>query len=283
MYGEIMIVVNLMFNYAVLTFANAAGRTRISRKRLLLASLAGSLPAAVWPGSWAASCIALFAMVGAAFGFSRKRMAGGAGYVLMGALLAGGLLTALPVGEWGRGGQFRLVLCAGLAFAVLQLVKGKWLSVRQLSRLSEFRCASRLELFGSHIHLDVFIDTGNSCTEPLSGEAVHFVSLKAVKSIIPDELLACLQKTDPSGIPNLKGFPEEFRSSLRLIRIQTVDGAGWAVGIRFGVWELEGNRPLDPGCIVLTADDARYPHQASAILHVSALETTEERGMAHAT
>ncbi|WJY28810.1 MULTISPECIES: sigma-E processing peptidase SpoIIGA [Sporosarcina] len=283
MYGEIMIGVNLVFNYTVLAFANAAGQMRTSRKRLAAAAFAGALPAVIFQGSLAASGAALLLMVGTAFGFRMKQLAGAAGLVLMGALLAGGLLSAIPFSEWGQAGHVRTALFAGLAFAVLQFVKGKWLSVRQLSRLSEFRSSSVLRLFGRSLPVEVFIDTGNSCTEPLSNDAVHFVSLRAVREAIPETLLRRLENALDTGIPDLSTFPEDSRKLLRLIRIQTVDGTGWAVGIRFDEWVLEGGRRLDPGYIVLTSENTRYPHQASAILHVSALETGEERGMVHAT
>lgn len=286
MYGEVMIGINMVFNYTVLSFANATGNTKISRKRLALAAFAGAIPAVAFPGSIIASFSAFAIMTGCAFGFSARLWKSSVGLVLIGAFLAGGLLSALPFSQWGQDFQYRLIIYVALAYCCLQIVKVKWLDVRKISRFSEFACSSHLHLFGSSIPLHVFIDTGNSCTEPLSNDAVHFVALRALKPIIPDEFLESLQQIGNSQgvIPDITQFPEQYRKDLRLIRIQTVEGANWAVGIRFDDWELEGNRLLEKGYIVLTADDARYPHNASAILHVSALETREEeRGMLHAT
>lgn len=286
MYGEVMIIINMVFNYTVLSFANAAGNTKISKKRMLLAAFAGAIPAVAFPDSFAASLTAFAIMAGCAFGFSMRLWKASVGLVLIGAFLAGGLLSALPFSQMGQSFQYRLIIYVVLAYCCLQLVKVKWLDVRKISRFSEFACDSELHLFGTTVNLRIFIDTGNSCTEPLSNDAVHFVSLRAVKPIFPEDLLDGLQKVshDQQSIPDLSQFPETYRKHLRLIRIQTVEGANWAVGIRFDNWVLEGNRTLEKGYIVLTADDARYPHNAAAILHVSALETREEeRGMLHAT
>lgn len=286
MYGEVMIMINMVFNYTVLSFANAIGNSKIHKKRLMFAAFSGAIPAVVFPDSFLASLTAFFIMTSCAFGFSARLWKTSVGLVLIGAFVAGGLLTALPFSQWGQNFQYRLVLYVVLAYCCLQLVKVKWLDVRKISRFSEFSCSSVLQLFGSSIQLPVFIDTGNNCTEPLSNDAVHFVSLRAIKQLIPDDLLHSLQQVgnEQGAIPDLSQFPARFSKQLRLIRIQTVDGANWAVGIRFDDWELEGNRTLEQGYIVLTADDARYPHNASAILHVSALETREEgRGMLHAT
>ncbi|MDW0109305.1 sigma-E processing peptidase SpoIIGA [Sporosarcina aquimarina] len=286
MYGEVMIGINMVFNYTVLSFANTTGNAKIGKKQLVLAAFAGAIPAVVFPGSLTASFIAFAFMTVCAFGFSAHRWKASGVLVLIGAFLAGGLLSALPFTQWGQDFKFRLLFYAVLAYGCLQLVKVKWLDVRKISRFSEFACSSELVLFGTSVKLQVFIDTGNSCTEPLSNDAVHFVSLKAVKPILPEELLSCLEAAEVSqtAIPDLSKFPEKFRKKLRLIRIQTVEGANWAVGIRFDDWKLEGKHSLEKGYIVLTADNARYPHSASAILHVSALETKEEeRGLLHAT
>ncbi|WP_432354893.1 sigma-E processing peptidase SpoIIGA [Sporosarcina sp. A2] len=286
MYGEVMIGINMIFNYTVLSFANAIGNAKISKKRLMVAALVGAIPAVTIPGSLLASMVAFILMTGCAFGFSVRLWKASAGLVLIGAFLAGGLLSALPFSSWGKDFQFRLLFCAILAYLSLQIVKAKWLDVRKISRFSEFSGHSKLQIFGSSIELTIFIDTGNNCTEPLSNDAVHFVSLRAVQSVIPEEVLECLRQSGDSrnALPDLSHFPTNFRKQLRLIRVQTVEGANWAVGIRFDEWELEGNRFLEKGYIVLTADDARYPHNASAILHVSALESKEqERGMLHAT
>ena len=44
MYGEVIVGVNMLFNYAILSFANKVGNVHAARGRLLLASFAGALP-----------------------------------------------------------------------------------------------------------------------------------------------------------------------------------------------------------------------------------------------
>ena len=44
MYGEIIVGVNMLFNYAILSFANKVGNVHAARGRLLFASFTGALP-----------------------------------------------------------------------------------------------------------------------------------------------------------------------------------------------------------------------------------------------
>ena len=46
MYGELIVGVNMLFNYAILSFANKVGNVQAARGRLLFASFAGALPVA---------------------------------------------------------------------------------------------------------------------------------------------------------------------------------------------------------------------------------------------
>ena len=63
----------------------------------------------------------------------------------------------------------------------------------------------------------------------------------------------------------------------------TVQGQSWAVGFRFKRWILGEGNALQPGYIVVTKNDRRYPDGAGAILHVSAMESLNgERGTAYA-
>ena len=64
---------------------------------------------------------------------------------------------------------------------------------------------------------------------------------------------------------------------MRLVRLQTVQGQSWAIGFKFDRWFIEGSSTLQPGYIVLTKSDRRYPDGAGAILHVSAMESNQRR------
>ena len=43
MYGEFIVGVNMLFNYAILSFANKVGNVQAARGRLLFASFAGAV------------------------------------------------------------------------------------------------------------------------------------------------------------------------------------------------------------------------------------------------
>ena len=51
MYGELIVGVNMLFNYAILSFANKVGNVQAARGRLLFASFAGALPVVIFPSS----------------------------------------------------------------------------------------------------------------------------------------------------------------------------------------------------------------------------------------
>ena len=69
-----------------------------------------------------------------------------------------------------------------------------------------------------------------------------------------------------------------YQKSIRLIRLMTVQGQSWAVGFKFKRWVVGDGNTLQPGYIVLTKKDRRYPDGAGAILHVSAMESLNGKG-----
>ena len=68
MYGEIIIGVNMLFNYAILSFANKVGNIQAARGRLLFASFAGALPVAIFPSSAIVVVLSFMCMTVCAFG-----------------------------------------------------------------------------------------------------------------------------------------------------------------------------------------------------------------------
>ena len=81
--------------------------------------------------------------------------------------------------------------------------------------------------------MDVFVDTGNSCTEPLSGAPVHFVSLKAMEDYIPEDLMKPLLLWDPTDSPAFQISRADYQKDMRLVRLTTVQGQSWAIGFKF--------------------------------------------------
>lgn len=271
MYGELIIGVNMLFNYAILSFANKVGNVQAARGRLLFASFVGALPVTIFPSSAIAVVLSFIGMTLCAFGKAFEPWKKSATMVLIGAVFAGGLLTAFHFRIQTISSSLNVLSYAVVAYVALYFMNKKWLDVRTARHVSELKSSSVLHAWGKDIPIVVFVDSGNSCIEPLSGAAVHFVALKAVEKDIPKDLKESLLVWD--GTPSLAEFPDCYQKSLRLIRLMTIQGRSWAVGLKFERWTIGTGNSLQPGYIVLTKNDRRYPDGAEAILHVSAMES----------
>lgn len=278
MYGEIIIGLNMLFNYAILTFANKVGNVGVNRRRLLYASFVGAVPVTFFPSSAVAVIASFLGMTVCAFGRAFGPWKKSAGIVLIGAVFAGGLLTAFQYRIHTPNGKVSILLYAVIAYSSLYFMRKKWLDVRITRSVSELNATSTLCVWGQDIPVKVFVDTGNSCTEPLSGAPVHFVSTKVLEGFIPEELKEPLFSWDPLGPAKLTQFPEAYLKDIRLVKLVTVQGNSWAVAFKFEEWKIEGGTALEQGYIVLTKEDRRYPDGAGAILHVSAMETISKKG-----
>lgn len=272
MYGELIIGLNMLFNYAILLFANRVGNVGVKRGRLLFASFIGAVPVTFFPTSAIAVIIAFIGMTVCAFGKVFERWRKSAVMVLIGAVFAGGLLTALQYQVYAPSGKVSILVYALIAYSSLYIMRRKWLDVRTVHSVSELHAETIVKMWGHDIPVKVFVDTGNNCTEPLSGAPVHFVSFKVVERFIPDDLLAPLLSWNPKKPAKLTTFPETYLKDIRLVNIHTVQGNSWAVALKYERWELEEALELGQGFIVLTKEDGRYPQGADAILHVSAAE-----------
>ena len=284
MYGEILIAVNMLFNYAILSFANKVGNIQVARGRLWLASFLGAVVVVIFPSSLIVLVVGFLAMTVCAFGVQFNLWKKTASLVLIGAVVAGGLLTAIQLRLQLFGAIGNILICTFIAYVSLTFVKQKWLDVRVAHNVSSLHSNSTLTCWNAEVDIKIFIDSGNSCTEPLSGFPVHFVSFKIVEPILPANLISPLLEWNPSGTPNLAHFPDEHKKDIRLIRLMTVQGSSWAVGFKFEQWTLDNGGMLRPGYLVLTKNDRRYPEGAGAILHVSAMDSLLTEGrVVHAT
>jgi stage II sporulation protein GA (sporulation sigma-E factor processing peptidase) len=284
MYGEILIAVNMLFNYAILSFANKVGNIQVARGRLWLASFLGAVVVVIFPSSLIVVVVGFLAMTVCAFGVQFNLWKKSASLVLIGAVVAGGLLTALQLRLQLFGTAGNVLICVLIAYVSLTFLKQKWLDVRVAHNVSSLHLNSTLSCWNAEVDINVFIDSGNSCTEPLSGSPVHFVSFKIVEPFLPANLINPLLEWNPSGSPNLAQFPDEHKKNIRLIRLMTVQGSSWAVGFKFEQWKLDNGEMLRPGYLVLTKNDRRYPEGAGAILHVSAMDSLLTEGrIVHAT
>ncbi|WP_153731209.1 sigma-E processing peptidase SpoIIGA [Sporosarcina obsidiansis] len=275
MYGELMIGVNMLFNYAILSFTNKVGNHQTSRRRLWSASFIGAFFVTLFPYSMLAIILTFLGMTYIAFGQTFGSWKSSVLAVLIASFFAGGLLTLVYTNISTVKTNTLLLFAIGLTYLSLYVVKIKWLDTRTKTRLIHYTLDSELKMWGRSIPLKVFIDTGNHCVEPISGAPVHFIALQAVKEQLPIDFVTALEKWKPDSSPDLSDFPTLFQRDLRLIRLQTVQGASWTVGIKYESW-LVAEQPLPAGYIVLTKEQRHYPQGASAILQVSAMEVMKE-------
>lgn len=282
MYGELMIGLNMMFNFTVLSFANKMQNMKISLSRLCFASFIGAIPVVFFSVSIWSMIFTFIGMTVIAYGKAFNYWRKSASVALLGALFAGGLLTALQTQVKSLTSYKFILFYSLIAYGALYFVKMKWQDVRTAERVADLTALSTLSIWETEIPINVFVDSGNSCTEPLSGKAVHFVSFRAVEAFMPEDLKAYLLNWDAKSMPKVLDLPSQYQKELRLVKLITVQGDSWAIGINYKKWMIEGGEPLEQGYFVLTKDDQRYPDDAQAILHVSAMEKlTGERGRAN--
>lgn len=277
MYGELMIGINMLFNYAILSFTNKVGNHHTSRRRLWSAAFIGAFFITLFPYSVPAMIFTFLGMTYIAFGQTFGSWKSSILAVLIATFFAGGLLTLIYAQISISANQSFLFVAIGLTYLSLYIVKHKWIDTRMMNKLMSFTLDSELMLWGQSIPLKVFIDTGNHCVEPLSGDPVHFIGYRAVKEQLPVDFALALESWNPAESPDLACFPAPYQRSLRLIRLQTVQGASWAVGIKYDSWLLDGEL-LPTGYIVLTKEQRKYPQGAAAILQVSAMDVLKEEG-----
>ncbi|GKV64271.1 MULTISPECIES: sigma-E processing peptidase SpoIIGA [unclassified Sporosarcina] len=275
MYAELMIGINMLFNYAILSFTNKVGNHQTGRRRLWSASFIGAFFITMFPHSVPAIIFTFLGMTYIAFGQTLSSWKNAAPAVLIAAFFAGGLLTLIYSKIAIAQNNLFVLFAVGIAYIALYIFKIKWLDTRKDSRLQRLTADSELMLWKQEIPLKVFIDTGNHCVEPISGASVHFIAFEAVKEQLPADFSTALQKWNPDTSPDLSQFPAVYQKDLRLIRLQTVQGASWTVGIKYDSWLIDG-QPLPAGYAVLTKEQRKYPQGASAILQVSALEIMKE-------
>src|SRR5690606_36616251 len=122
MYGEIIIGINTVFNFAISSFANRMGKAQAKWSRLFLASFVGAVPVSLFPSSPLAIVIAFLVMLICAFGLSFSSWGSPSLIVLIGALFAGGALTVFTDMFMLSNAKITVFVCALLAYLSLYLL-----------------------------------------------------------------------------------------------------------------------------------------------------------------
>ena len=274
MYAEVLIAINTLVNYTLLSFSSKMGSINQAKWRLWLSAFAGSVSIVIFGGSFLSIVATFIFMTVLAFGLNRSNWTLAAANTLIGALFAGGLLTVIQP----MLAKFDYYLVLAIAGTILLIslagLRKNWFRVNLTAVNKSYVGQVTIKLFQQEFQLTSYSDTGNQAIEPLSGNPVHFISADKLRSYIPSELWDFLYSFEGTSTESLKDLPMPFRSQVRLIRLQTVqEKSTWAVGIKVDHIRLKTNkeRTLAPCYIVLTKNSKHFPRQTDAILHASTL------------
>jgi len=274
MYAEVLIAINTLVNYSLLSFSNKMGSFHQKPWRLWGSAFIGGVSIVLFGGSFISIIVTFIGMTTLAFGFNRSKWFLAATNTLIGALFAGGLLTVIqPL--LAKASWYVVLVIAGSVLAIsLAGIRKNWFRVNLTAIKDSYMGQVTIRLFQQEFQLTSYSDTGNHCIEPLSGNPVHFISAEKMKSYIPTELWQYLYTFEGNTTETMKDIPLPFRSQLRLIRLQTVqDQSTWALGIKVDHIRLKTTTEhmLAPCYIVLTKNSKHFPRQTDAILHASTL------------
>lgn len=281
MYAEVMITLNALINYTLLSFTNKIGTFQQKKWRLWVSALAGGILIVVLGGGFLSITITFIVMIITAFGFKRSNFMLAASNCLIGSLFAGGLLTVIqPV--FKSANWFTLLAIGGAVLLVsLTGVYKNWFRINMKAVKESYISQVTFQLFGHDVILSSYTDTGNQCIEALSGKPVHFVSSAKVESYIPEDLWNYLIHFDGHDPAQFQQVPSQFKHQVRLIRLATVQSQStWAVGIKVDQLSIRHTEQclLPPCYIVLTKNSKHFPRQTDAILHASTLFVQQSRG-----
>jgi len=274
MYAEVLIAINTLVNFSLLSFSNKMGSFHQKSWRLWGSAFIGGVSIVVFGGNFISLVATFICMTTLAFGFNRSNWVLAATNTLIGALFAGGLLTVIqPL--MANASWYVFLIIAGTILALsLTGVRKNWFRVNLTAIKDSYMGQVTIRLFQQEFQLTSYSDTGNHCIEPLSGNPVHFISAEKMKSYIPAELWQYLYSFEGTSTETFKDIPFPFRSQVRLIKLQTVQNQStWAIGIKVDHIRLKttSEHLLEPCYIVLTKNSKHFPRQTDAILHASTL------------
>lgn len=273
MYGEWLVLINMLYNLAILTFAAKVTGVHVKNKRLLMSSLCSSLIAVIGGQTLMITLLSFVVLIGIAFRFKYRSFQKQGPIVLTATVIVGGVLTALQPYLQNLSVIHFILICFLLAVGNLLAFYKQWGFVK-LERFSgQFVYQTTLKIFDETIPLSAFVDTGNQCIEPLSGKPVHFVSYTAVRPNMPASLKKALVEWQEADPYNVTMFSPDHQRLIRFIHVNTVQQQSVVLGFRFDEWHIEGesSQVKTNEYIVFTKKAKNFPHSTAAILHFSAL------------
>lgn len=273
MYGEWLVLYNTVFNYVLLAFTSEVSGLRIRKRRLLLsACMSGWISVLFWE-NFLGSIASFIVLLVIAFGFQISNFIRRGVVVWIAALFLGGALLLLQPYIHQLSFINFLIVCSLVGVLILYLFYRSWQYERQQRLEGNFVLTTKLTIDNTDISLSSYVDTGNVCTEPLSGKPVHFISYTAVEANLPMDWREGLERWRVETPYDISMLPKSLSKRIRFIQLSTVQQeSSIALAIRFEKWELLTlNKVLTEEYVVLVKNAANFPKQTEAILHVSTL------------
>ncbi len=251
-YVDLLFAINAAINYLLLRGSAAIGGVPANRLRLLAAALFGGLYAVitVLPGMETLSgfvcqslCAAL--MLLAAFGWKRTTVRQGLFFFALSFAFSGAVLLAVQVAEPGLtflGGRAyyavttpALLLLAGLIYGLAAVVLCGWGAHTGGDLV---HCS--LSLGSRQLTLKALRDTGNTLTDPISGQSILVTDWQILSRLLPEARLQAPHFRDPARLmQQLSVKYPQYR--FRLIPYQAVGvEAGLLLAVRCGVAPKKG-------------------------------------------
>lgn len=271
MAGELLVLFNTLVNVLLLKFTGAVTGFYVKQYKLWLAALCSALVGVMVQGSLLALLLSFVCLVGIAFSWRPRAFIVQGSWLLVSTLIVGGFLTMLQpfiVDE-----PFTLALFFLLASGVLIVVSKGWQHKLLATAQQDYVVGCELVMGCLQLHVRAYIDTGNECKEPLSGQPVHFIDFHEVASRLPATFCEGLRTWRVEQPTNLTMFPEEHLSRIRFVQVATVHQKPQLV-LAFRVDDLRIDSQHYMGhYVVFTQNEASFPQQAEMILQVCILLT----------
>lgn len=265
MAGEWLLLVNTLYNYMLLTFTATITDIRVAKVRLwTMAALSGLIGLLLYPSVLGVFISFLVLLPTFPIQATLYRQAI---ILFIATFIVGGLLTAIQ--SYASNKYDMQILWLSLAALVLIFLVRRY-RLRWQVRQNHFYTTCTVEFLEQQFSLAAFIDTGNTCIEPISALPVHFVSLQAMKAQLPSDFVQALMSWRQEAPYDLQMFSKEIQKLLRVVPIQTVQGDTLALAFRTNRLLMD-EQTVHGHYLVFTAKDAKFPKQVEIILHVSML------------
>ncbi len=257
MTGEWLLLLNTLYNGFLLNFASQMTQVPLPIWRKWLVAFFSSCIGLLLFPSWIAPIVS-FALLLWAFPTNKRRQIV---WLFVGSIGMGGLLTALQAYASERAGMHMIWLLLGvlIMMLLLRLYRLRWQWAQ-----STWNIACEIKIGQQVYSLKGFIDTGNTCVEPLSAMPVHFVAYPAVEPYLPASLKKAIQecRSDDSYY-------------FREIVLSTVHGEEVVQALQ--VQELKVDQQIFKGhYIVFMENRPKMGEMTDVILHVSMLPTIKK-------